>query len=67
MAESIHHCLIQAKTGKSVIFPTEDEFASAIPQSHRKGEKAFHVKAYKGSKDGKWLVLYCSLRLLTIL
>jgi hypothetical protein len=52
MAEAIHHCLIKAKTGKVVIFPTEEEFASAIPQSHRKGEKAFHVKAYKGSKDG---------------
>lgn len=55
MAEAIHHCLIKAKTGKAVIFPTEEEFASAIPQSHRKGEKAFHVKAYKGSKDGESL------------
>lgn len=39
--------------GKSVIIPTEQEFASAIPQSHRKGEPAYHVKAHKGSKDGE--------------
>ncbi|KAI5257107.1 Rtt106-domain-containing protein [Aureobasidium subglaciale] len=38
--------------GKSVIIPNEQEFASAIPQSHRKGEAAYHVKAHKGSKDG---------------
>ncbi|KAL9084195.1 MAG: hypothetical protein Q9165_008181 [Trypethelium subeluteriae] len=37
---------------KHVIIPNEDEFASAIPQPHRKGEKAFHVKAFRGSKDG---------------
>jgi hypothetical protein len=41
--------------GKNVIIPTEQEFASAIPQSHRKGEAAYHVKAHKGSKDGKTL------------
>jgi hypothetical protein len=39
--------------GKSVVFPDEGEFASAIVQSHRKGEVAFHVKAHRGSKDGK--------------
>ncbi|KAI4753242.1 Rtt106-domain-containing protein [Aureobasidium sp. EXF-3400] len=38
--------------GKNVIIPTEQEFSSAIPQSHRKGEAAYHVKAHKGSKDG---------------
>lgn len=37
---------------KSVVFPDEDEFASAIVQSHRKDEVAFHVKAHRGSKDG---------------
>lgn len=35
-------------------YPDKDEFASAIPESHRKGETAFHVKAFKGSKDGKF-------------
>ncbi|KAF2840619.1 Rtt106-domain-containing protein [Patellaria atrata CBS 101060] len=38
--------------GKEVIFPSASDFASAIPQSHRKGEKAFHVKAFRGSKEG---------------
>ncbi|KAF2998195.1 hypothetical protein E8E13_004458 [Curvularia kusanoi] len=52
MAEAIHHCLIQAGTGKDVVFPDADEFASAIPESHRKGEKAYHVKAHRGSKEG---------------
>ncbi|KAL1597364.1 hypothetical protein SLS59_007393 [Nothophoma quercina] len=52
MAEAIHHCLIQAGTGKEVVFPNADEFASAIPESHRKGEKAYHVKAHRGSKEG---------------
>jgi len=38
--------------GKQVITPDEKPFASAIVQSHRKGEKAFHVKAFRGSKEG---------------
>jgi hypothetical protein len=52
MAEAIQHCLKQAGTGKEVIFPDADEFASAVPESHRKGEKAYHVKAHRGSKEG---------------
>ncbi|KAF2690600.1 Rtt106-domain-containing protein [Lentithecium fluviatile CBS 122367] len=52
MAEAIHHCLIQAGTGKTVISPDAEEFESAIPQSHRKGEKAYHVKGHRGSKEG---------------
>lgn len=35
-----------------VISPDEREFASATPEAHRKGEKAFHVKAFRGSKEG---------------
>ncbi|EEP77078.1 conserved hypothetical protein [Uncinocarpus reesii 1704] len=35
-----------------VICPSEKLFASAIPEPHRKGEKAFHVKAFRGSKEG---------------
>ncbi|KAI9766286.1 MAG: hypothetical protein M1835_007216, partial [Candelina submexicana] len=37
--------------GRMVIEPEEKQFASSIVQSHRKGEKAFHVKAFRGSKD----------------
>lgn len=39
--------------GKHVITPNAAEFASSIPQSHRKGEKAYHVKAHRGSKEGR--------------
>ncbi|KAF2722547.1 Rtt106-domain-containing protein [Polychaeton citri CBS 116435] len=38
--------------GKTLVLPSATEFASSIPQSHRKGEKAYHVKAHKGSKEG---------------
>lgn len=40
--------LTQAK----VIGPDEKEFVSATPEAHRKGEKAYHVKAFRGSKEG---------------
>ena len=36
-----------------VLEPSEDEFASALVEAHRKAEKAYHVKAFRGSKDGK--------------
>ncbi|KAF2742015.1 Rtt106-domain-containing protein [Sporormia fimetaria CBS 119925] len=52
MADDLNHCLARAGTRKTVILPSESEFASAIPQSHRKGEVAFHAKAHRGSKDG---------------
>ena len=38
--------------GKSVTVPSASEFASARPQSHRKGEKGYHVNAHRGSKEG---------------
>jgi hypothetical protein len=41
-----------AYLSKKTVLPDEREFASEIPQSHRKGEKAFHTKAFKGSKEG---------------
>ena len=37
---------------KHVIYPDANEFASAKAQSHRKGEKAYHVNAHRGSKEG---------------
>jgi hypothetical protein len=40
------------KTGLSITEPAPAEFASAIPEAHRKNEKAYHVKAFRGSKDG---------------
>nr|POE52131.1 histone chaperone [Quercus suber] len=43
--------------GRHVVRPSEAEFASSIAQPHRKGEKAFHVKAHRGSKDGYLFLL----------
>ena len=38
--------------GLKIVVPDEKEFASATPEAHRKNEKAYHVKAFRGSKDG---------------
>ena len=46
----INDCL--KKYQKHVIEPSKDDFASQIVQAHRKGETAYHVKAFRGSKDG---------------
>ncbi|KAL2810584.1 histone chaperone rtt106 [Aspergillus granulosus] len=35
-----------------VVRPDAQEFVSAMPEPHRKGEKAYHVKAFRGSKEG---------------
>ena len=44
----------QLKThDKKVIEPDEKEFVSQTTQAYRKGEKAVHVKAFRGSKDGR--------------
>ncbi|CAD6580435.1 MAG: hypothetical protein ASARMPREDX12_009565 [Alectoria sarmentosa] len=37
---------------KWVIEPDKQEFASQIVQAHRKAEPAYHVKSFRGSKDG---------------
>jgi hypothetical protein len=39
--------------GCKIVEPDHTEFESVMPEAHRKGEKAYHVKAFKGSKDGK--------------
>lgn len=39
-------------TRTSVIRPDEREFVSATPEAHRKREKAYHAKAFRGSKEG---------------
>ena len=41
-----------APHGKRVVAPSDAEFASSRPQPHRKGERAYHVNAYRGSKEG---------------
>jgi len=40
-----------------VIVPDEKEFVSQTAQANRKGEKAVHVKAFRGSKDGVSFVI----------
>lgn len=37
---------------KRVIEPDKQEFASQVVQAHRKGEPTYHIKAFRGSKDG---------------
>ena len=37
---------------RRIVEPTSQEFKSEIVQAHRKGETAYHVKAFRGSKDG---------------
>lgn len=44
--------MLNRRLKKEVIEP-DKEFASQVAQAHRKGEKAVHVKAFRGSKDGK--------------
>lgn len=54
MAEATRKVLDRefADRGLQVVVPTEEEFASEIVQAHKKTEKAYHVKAFKGSKEG---------------
>lgn len=40
------------RPGVSVAAPSKEEFISAVPQPHRKGEPAFHVRAHRGTKEG---------------
>jgi hypothetical protein len=39
-------------SGATVTEPDAKEFASTIVQAHKKGEKAYFVKAHRGAKDG---------------
>lgn len=45
--------LVLQHTGNKLVYPTDAEFASALVESHRKNEKAYHVKSFRGSKDGE--------------
>jgi hypothetical protein len=66
IAEAIHHCMMRAGSSKAPIFPDARDFSSAVPESHRKGEKAYHVKAHRGSKEGMYLLLPTLIHLLTL-
>ncbi|PYH46100.1 putative negative regulator of DNA transposition (Rtt106) [Aspergillus saccharolyticus JOP 1030-1] len=56
-AEKVVQQFLNENLAQKVIRPDERQFVSAIPEAHRKGEKAFHVKAHRGSKDGYLFLL----------
>jgi len=47
-------------TRTQVVRPDGREFVSAVPEAHRKGEKAYHVKAFRGSKEGMEFSLHAA-------
>ncbi|KAL9604936.1 MAG: hypothetical protein Q9219_000124 [cf. Caloplaca sp. 3 TL-2023] len=44
--------MLNKRLKTKVLEPDEKEFVSQVAQAHRKGERAVHVKAFKGTKDG---------------
>lgn len=46
--------MLNKRLKRKVIRPNEKDFVSQLAQAHRKGEKAVHVKAFRGSKDGTY-------------
>ncbi|KAL8634395.1 MAG: hypothetical protein Q9228_008010 [Teloschistes exilis] len=46
--------MLNKRLKRKVIQPKEKDFVSQLAQAHRKGEKAVHVKAFRGSKDGTY-------------
>lgn len=44
--------MLNKRLKNPVAEPNEKDFVSQVAQAHRKGEKAVHVKAFRGSKDG---------------
>ncbi|KAL9596840.1 MAG: hypothetical protein Q9179_004479 [Wetmoreana sp. 5 TL-2023] len=44
--------MLNERLKTKVIEPNDKEFVSQVAQALRKGEKAVHVKAHRGSKDG---------------
>ncbi|KAJ5195076.1 uncharacterized protein N7498_008514 [Penicillium cinerascens] len=53
----IRKILNENMLNSSVVRPDEREFVSAMPEAHRKGDKAYHVKAFRGSKEGYLFLL----------
>lgn len=49
----LQNALNEKLKGTQVTGPNPKEFVSAVPEAHRKGEKAYHVKAFRGSKEGQ--------------
>ena len=49
---AINKCLQAGSRGTQIVAADPDKFHSVLKQSHRPKEKAVHVKAFRGSKDG---------------
>ncbi|KAL8958970.1 MAG: hypothetical protein Q9193_004080, partial [Seirophora villosa] len=49
--------MMNQKLRRKISEPNEKEFASQVAQAYRKGEKAVHAKAFRGSKDGYLFLL----------
>ncbi|KAL8645945.1 MAG: hypothetical protein Q9210_006423, partial [Variospora velana] len=45
--------MMNQRLKRKISEPNEKEFVSQVAQAYRKGEKAVHAKAFRGSKDGK--------------
>ncbi|KAL1886262.1 hypothetical protein Plec18167_000191 [Paecilomyces lecythidis] len=48
----IRRMLNENLTHTQVVRPDDRQFVSAMAEAHRKTEKAYHVKAFRGSKEG---------------
>ncbi|KAJ5309192.1 hypothetical protein PENANT_c014G07105 [Penicillium antarcticum] len=55
--ELLRKTLNESMSHIKVVRPDERQFVSAMPEAHRKGEKAYHVKAFRGSKEGYLFLL----------
>ncbi|KAL8711625.1 MAG: hypothetical protein Q9220_004035 [cf. Caloplaca sp. 1 TL-2023] len=44
--------MLNKRLKRKVIEPDPHDFTSQVSQAYRKGEKALHIKAFRGSKDG---------------
>lgn len=66
--EALIRRMLDSGLGRTkVIRPDDREFVSATPEAHRKGEKAYHVKAHKGSKDGMFFCVQPEVALFIVL
>lgn len=48
----LRRMLNESLTHTQVVRPDDKQFVSAMVEAHRKTDKAYHVKAFRGSKEG---------------
>lgn len=59
LENTLNFCL--QRSGIQLTLPSEKEFASAVRESHRKNDVAYHVKAFRGSKEGESQALFTNI------